>query len=82
MSIEFAKIDARKVLPYYAPILLLAIGFVLFWKTPLARDDWIVNLTACLQGMVTAWWLFQDSADTKGFVFTRPLSRRRLFLTR
>ena len=82
MSIEIVKIDARKVLPYYIPFLLLAIAYVLFRQTPLARDDWLVNLTACLQGMITAWRLFQDSSDTEAFVFSRPLSRSRLFLTR
>ena len=86
MSIEFVKIDARKVLPYYAPILLLAIGFVLFWKAPLATGDLILNLIlnliACFQGMVIAWTLFNDSGGTAAFIFSRPLSRKRLFLTR
>ena len=86
MSIEIIKIDARKVLPYYAPVLLLVIGFVLFWKTPLATGDLILNpilnLIACLQGMVIAWTLFNDSGGTAAFIFSRPLSRKQLFLTR
>ena len=82
MSIEILKIDVRKVLPYYAPFLLLTAGYVLFQETPLASDDWKVNLIACLQGMVIAWTLFKDAAGTETFIFSRPLSRVRLFLIR
>ena len=86
MSIAIIKIDVRKVLPYYVPVLLLVIGFVLLWKTPLTTGDLmlnlILNLMACLQGMVIAWMLFHDSGGTAAFIFSRPLSRKRLFLTR
>ena len=82
MSTEILKIDVRKVFPYYAPFLLLSIGYVLFRKTPLGSDDWQVNFVACLQGMVIAWVLFNDGEGTGAFVFSRPLSRVQLFLTR
>ena len=86
MSTEIIKIDVRKVLPYYIPSLLLIVGFVLFWKKPLATGDLILNLIlnliACLQGMLVAWMLFHDSGGTAAFIFSRPLSRKRLFLTR
>ena len=82
MSIELLKMDARKVLPYYAPVLLLTVGYVLFQETPLASADWKLNVIACLQGMVIAWVLFNDAAGIGAFVFSRPLSRGRLFLTR
>ena len=86
MSIEIVRIDARKVLPYYAPFLLLTVGYVLVEKMPLATGNLVVslilNLTACLQGMVIAWTLFNDSGGTAAFIFSRPLSRKRLFLTR
>ncbi len=82
ISIEILKIDVRKVLPYYAPFLLLTVGYVLFRKTPLGSEDWKVNLIACLQGMVVAWALFNDAAGTGAFIFSRPLSRKRLFLIR
>ena len=86
MSFAIIKIDVRKVLPYYVPVLLLVIGFILLWKTPLATGNLILNLIlnliACLQGMVIAWMLFHDSGGTAAFIFSRPLSRNRLFLTR
>ena len=82
MSIEILKLDVRKVLPYYAPFLLLTVGYVLFRKTPLESEDGKVFLIAGLQGMVVAWMLFNDPAGTGAFVFSRPLSRARLFLTR
>ena len=82
MSTEILKIDVRKVLPYYSPFLLLALGYVLFQKTPLGSDDGKVHLIACLQGMVVAWMLFNDATGTGAFIFSRPLSRKRLFLTR
>ncbi len=82
MSIEILKIDGRKVCPYYAPFLLLTVGYVLFQKTPLSSGDWRVNLIACLQGSVIAWRLFSDSGGVGAFIFSRPLSRKRLFLTR
>ena len=65
MSTEIIKIDVRKVLPYYIPSLLLIVGFVLFWNKPLTTNDLflnpILNLIACLQGMLVAWMLFHDS---------------------
>ena len=82
MSIEMLKTDVRKVCPYYAPFLLLTVGYVLFQNTPLSSDDWRVNLITCLQGVVIAWCLFNDSGGTGAFIFSRPLSRKRLFLTR
>ena len=86
MSIEVMKIDVRKVLPYYVPVLLVISGFVLLWKTPLTTSDLILNPVlnsiACLQGMVIAWMLFNDSRGTAAFIFSCPLSRKRLFLTR
>ena len=82
MSIEILKIDVRKVLPYYVPFLLLTVGYVLFQETPLASDDWKVNLIACLHGMVIAWTLFKDAAGPEVFVFSRPLTRVQLFLIR
>ena len=82
MSVEMLKMDARRVLPYYAPVLLLTVGYVLIQETPLASADWKLNLIACLQGMVIAWVLFNDAAGTEVFVFSRPLSRVRLFFTR
>ena len=86
MSIEIVKIDARKLLPYYTPLLLLTVGLVLFWKTPLATGDLILNpilsFIAFLQGMVIAWALFNDTGGTAAYIFSRPLSRKRLFLTR
>lgn len=82
MSIEIVKVDARRVLPYYIPFLLFTVGYVLFRKTPLANGDAILNLIPCLQGMIIAWVLFTDSEGTETFVFSRPLSRKLLFLTR
>ena len=86
MPIEIVKIDVRKVLPYYIPSLMLIVGFVLFWNKPLTTNDLflnpILNLIACLQGMVIAWMLFHNSGGTAAFIFSRPLSRKRLFLTR
>lgn len=82
MSIEILKIDVRKVLPFYAPFLLVTVGYVLYRKTPLGSDDWVVNWIACLQGMIVAWMLFNDAAGTETFIFSRPLSRARLFLAR
>lgn len=82
MSTEILKLDVRKVLPYYAPFLLVTVGYVLYRKTPLGSDDWIVNSIACLQGMVVAWMLFNDAAGTEVFVFSRPFTRARLFLAR
>lgn len=82
MSTEILKIDVRKVLPYYAPFLLLTVGYVLFQRAPLSSEDGKVYLIACLQGIVIAWAIFNDAGGTGAFIFSRPLSRRRLFLTR
>lgn len=86
MPVEIVKIDARKVLPYYTPFLLIIIGYILLEKKPLAPGDLvislIVNVAACVQGIVIAWMLFNDSGGTAPFIFSRPLSRKRLFLAR
>lgn len=82
MSTEILKIDVRKVLPYYAPFLLLTVGYVLLQRAPLSSEDGKVYLIACLQGIVIAWAIFNDAGGTGAFIFSRPLSRVRLFLTR
>ena len=82
MSIEITKIDMRKVLPYYAPFLLLTAGYILLRKTPFATNDLVLNVSALLQGAVVAWTLFNDSGGTAAYIFSRPMSRKRLFLNR
>ncbi len=82
MSIEMMKVDLRKVWPYYAPFLLLTVGLVSCQQKPLSTEDWELNCLAFAQGIVVAWRLFHDSGNTEGFIFSRPLSRLRLFVSR
>ena len=82
MSIEMIRIDLRKVWPYYAPFLILILGLATCQEKPLSTEDWGLNCLAFAQGIVVAWRLFHDSGNTEGFIFSRPLSRGRLFVTR
>lgn len=82
MSVEVMKIDLRIVWPYYAPFLLLTVGLVSCQEKPLSTEDWGLNCLAFAQGVVVAWRLFHDSSGIESFIFSRPLSRLRLFVSR
>ena len=76
------EIELRKVWVYYAPFLILTVGYILLNEGPLAKNDSRVVVIAIAQGWVVAWRLFNDPGGTQSFIFSRPLSRRRLFMVR
>lgn len=82
MMIEMLKAELRKVWMYYAIFLIVIVGYVLLLGRPLSRIDYIVAIIAIGQGWVLAWRIFSDPGATRSFLFSRPLSRRRLFFTR
>lgn len=76
------KIEARKTVPWYVVILLVLTGYTLFRFKPLGAGDLAPIALGSLQGVVLALRIFRESSGTAAFVFSRPVSRRRLFLYR
>ena len=82
MITEMLKLELRKIGPYYGVCLGLMAGFILFYNRPLAISNFVITAIAVIQGGVLAWWIFDEPGDTGSFIFSRPLSRRRLFMMR
>ena len=82
MIVEMLKVELRKVWVYYTPFLILMVGYILLNERPLANNDSRVAAIAIVQGWVMAWRIFSDPEGTQPFIFSRSLSRRRLFITR
>ena len=82
MMIEMLKAELRKVWAYYVPFIIVLVGYVLLRGRPLENTDSIVAMMGVGQGWILGWRIFSDPNNTRPFLFSRPLSRRRLFLTR
>jgi len=82
MIMEMLKAELRKVWPYYAPFLVVMVGYILLRGQPLSKTDSIAALISIGQGGVLAWRIFSDPGATRSYIFSRPLSRRRIFFTR
>lgn len=82
MITELLKVELRKVWAYYAPSLVVMVGYILLRNRPLASIDSVVALIAISQGWILAWRIFNDPGATRSFIFSRPLSRRSIFFTR
>jgi hypothetical protein len=76
------RYELRKVSAFYIPALTVLIGYVLLRGRPLTGDDPMVIAIAIGHGWLLAWRIFSDPGNTRPFIFSRPLSRRRLFLIR
>ncbi len=76
------RYELRKAMPFYAPIMIIMIGYVLFRGRPLRGDDPMIMAMAIAQGWILSWAIFRDPENTRPFIFSRPFSRRRLFLVR
>ncbi len=76
------KLDLRKVLPVYLPILALLLGFILITRDVLASDNVFVTVLAMAQAWMLAYRLFRDAPNTPSFLFSRPWSRARIFWNR
>lgn len=76
------KLAARRATPWYLAVLIVMVGYALFRHVPLGRDDLVPALLGAIQGWVLAFRLFRDPPGVSAFVFSRPFSRRRLFLYR
>ena len=73
------EIELRKIGPTFLAFTLLILGYAVFSPTPLGSSDLGLLVLGAMQGKLLAGYLFNDLSP---FVFSRPLSRRRLFLYR
>jgi hypothetical protein len=76
------KMDYRKAFVFYAPCLATACCYALFLPRPLYSDDATMALIGAAQGVLLAFGIFRDPTNTQPFLFSRPLSRGKLFLSR
>lgn len=82
MITALLKVELRKVWAVYTPLLILVLVYMVLAPGPLKRRDTYIALLAVGQGCLLAWLIFRDPGSTAEFLFSRPLLRKRLFLTR
>ena len=82
MNRELLKAESRMVWRWYLPLLAVQAGYVLVVDRPLGTDELYVGLLAAVQGMMLALGLFSEHGGTQSFLWSRPMTRRRLFLHR
>ena len=67
---------------WYLVVVIALVGYTLLKPDPLGSSDLVAGMTGAALGGVLAWCLFGDPPGVAAFVFSRPFSRRRLFLYR
>jgi hypothetical protein len=82
MITEIFKVELRKVGAYYIVCLVLITACVLFYSPSLASNNLFAAVFAIAQGGVLAWGIFSDTEGTGTFIFSKPISRYKLFIIR
>lgn len=82
MNLTLLKFDIFRVFVWWLPCVCSVWLLVLFEPVPLGRWDVWVILSAAVLGAISAWRLFTDPHGTRTYIFTRGLSRGRLFWNR
>jgi hypothetical protein len=67
---------------YIAPVILVLLGYILFWQDPLIYFDIAVTLLAAILGFLLSWRSFADYGNVRAFLFSRSYSPTRFFLVR
>lgn len=67
---------------WYLVVVTPLAGYTLLKTDPLGTSDLVAALLGAVLGCVLAFRLFRDPSGVDAFVFSRPFSRRRLFLYR
>ncbi|MCY2962302.1 MAG: hypothetical protein NT069_01390 [Planctomycetota bacterium] len=82
MRFALLKYDLCRVLGWWIPAALVVWLIVLFDTAPLpVTESWLL-VVAQLLGLATAWPLFSESSSTLCYVFTRGMTRSRIFWSR
>ena len=76
------KFDIIRVAALWLPAAAIVLYFVLSETAPLAGWSFNIDASAAALGAVTGWRLFSGSAAVKGYLFTRGVSRSRIFWNR
>ncbi len=82
MNKSILQIELRKILPFYITALVVIISYVLFWPKPLMAGDGIIATAGFLQGFIITWIVFRDAPAVECFLFSRGITRQRLFWNR
>lgn len=82
MNLTLLKFDVLRVAPYWLACAGAVLLAVLTEQAPLSTwGGWIAPAGAVL-GIVSGWRLFADPPSTRAYLFTRGLSRSRIFWNR
>lgn len=76
------KFDLIRLVGLWLPAALIVFLFVLTEKAPIDGSTWSITGSAALLGSVSGWLLFADPPSTQVYLFTRGLSRERIFWNR
>jgi hypothetical protein len=76
------KFDALRIAGLWLPAAAAVLYFVLSEIAPLESWSFSIDASAAALGVVTGWRLFSGSAAVRGYLFTRGLSRSRIFWNR
>jgi hypothetical protein len=79
---QFWRIEFRKTAPFCMTISFIIFFYVLFAQKPFGIENFILIGLSSFQGMLLAICIFRDSPGTRAFLFSRSLSRKRLFFYR
>jgi hypothetical protein len=82
MNTIIVKLSFRESGMYIVPVILILIGYVLFWQDPLRYFNLVITLLASLLGFFLSWRNFADYGNVRAFLFSRSYSPSRFFLVR
>ena len=74
--------ESLKVWWWYVPFLLLLILYCLARIQPLYYNDFYISMLCAVQGALLGYRIFNDPLGTQSFMWSRPITRIRLFCTR
>jgi len=70
----------RKVWMFFLPVMLMLCGYVLFHGHPFGSGDTTAKYLGLLLGVTLAVGLFANPEKVDSFIYTRAVSRKRLFI--
>jgi hypothetical protein len=76
------KFDGLRIAALWLPAAAAVLYFVLSETAPLGEWSFNIEASAAVLGAVTAWRLYSGSAAVRCYLFTRGLSRSRIFWNR
>lgn len=82
LNLHLLRAESRKVWIWYLPLLGAILADTVLRAEPLGLFSPILTGLAALLGLLLAWRVFSDPANTQSFLWSRPMTRAQLFLHR